>query len=1064
MRKLFVLMALAAAGVQAQTTNLWIGPTNVAAIGSWTNAANWSPDIPDTITEVANFTADFTVNATVTLDGTQTVNGVIFNDVSNSPTARQSFTINAGSPAGVLLFGGTSPFVNVNNAVEALPLAITPPTDYASFTKLGGGWLRLTTLMSNDLPPALSVPAGALMLDQNGSNLVVTASGFVKSGGGQFVLQSTMTLMGSGNITVNEGRIEVRNGSTNFTGNIIVNSNGQYVARFSPYSNQFGDTNGSVTVNATGQAKFQDPVAFTNGEAWNLNGFRTDGSLQMDYADATLTGPINITTNSHININTFANSIRHSRLLGLISDGVSSGGVTFTIGYGGGSSGGADTQYTNLFSASRFILSASNSYKGATYISVRTGTTNVANQVLVVELTNGNNRLPATTPLTLGGAPPGITANGGASATLLLDGVSQDLGGLATLGTGIFNRVSSTTPDLCAITINTASGSVYSFNGVIGGTNANDSNISITKKGLGTEVFGGANTYTGQTVVVAGFLEASNSFALGTISANTSVSNGAQLRVSGNCVIGDELILAGGGGLAGSLGVVRSINGTNTLNGPVSFIGGVDGRIQTAGAGIIFNGGVTSANLNVMFATAAGTTTTINTNPVKIGAAIFRAHDPGTLYLNTSGNIMGTFNPAWGDTVFIGASNALPTNVVLLIGQPGSYTAGSCVLDLNGYDVSCGQLWSTNLVPTNAQPYNLIIRNSNAAPATLIVNQATNSLYEGLLVGNLSLLKSGGGTLTLNGTNTFAGATTISNGTLSISAGGSLACSTIVVCAAATLTATGRYDGTLTLVTNQTLSGIGRVNGIVTNGGAVSPGMSAGTLTISNYMQTSAGTLNIELGGTNAPDHDLLAAGSAALGGTLNVALISGYAPASGDSIPIVTASVGLTGTFATVSFPSITSGLGWSIAYSSAAAVLSVTGSSANGYDLYSQQITNAALRAPEADADADGYANLLEYATGGNPTNIDARSRMSSAQTNNNFAIQFSRDTNAVDVTLTVEGGYATTNDATWTGIAVNSNGTWNVPAIVNETGASPVTVTVQDTASAATNRFLRLRVTRP
>ena len=67
-------------------------------------------------------------------------------------------------------------------------------------------------------------------------------------------------------------------------------------------------------------------------------------------------------------------------------------------------------------------------------------------------------------------------------------------------------------------------------------------------------------------------------------------------------------------------------------------------------------------------------------------------------------------------------------------------------------------------------------------------------------------------------------------------------------------------------------------------------------------------------------------------------------------------------------------------------------------------------------------------------------------------------------MSVTLTVEGGYATTNDATWTGIAVNSNGTWNVPAIVNETGASPVTVTVQDTASAATNRFLRLRVTRP
>ena len=48
---------------------------------------------------------------------------------------------------------------------------------------------------------------------------------------------------------------------------------------------------------------------------------------------------------------------------------------------------------------------------------------------------------------------------------------------------------------------------------------------------------------------------------------------------------------------------------------------------------------------------------------------------------------------------------------------------------------------------------------------------------------------------------------------------------------------------------------------------------------------------------------------------------------------------------------------------------------------------------------------------------------------------------------------------------GIATNIAGTWGGATNVIESGTStPVTVTVQDTAPPATNRFLRLRVTRP
>ena len=66
---------------------------------------------------------------------------------------------------------------------------------------------------------------------------------------------------------------------------------------------------------------------------------------------------------------------------------------------------------------------------------------------------------------------------------------------------------------------------------------------------------------------------------------------------------------------------------------------------------------------------------------------------------------------------------------------------------------------------------------------------------------------------------------------------------------------------------------------------------------------------------------------------------------------------------------------------------------------------------------------------------------------------------------MTLVVEGADSISNDAAWNGIATNIEGVWSGPATVSEIGSSnPVSVTVQDTDPAATNRFLRLRVTQP
>ena len=134
-----------------------------------------------------------------------------------------------------------------------------------------------------------------------------------------------------------------------------------------------------------------------------------------------------------------------------------------------------------------------------------------------------------------------------------------------------------------------------------------------------------------------------------------------------------------------------------------------------------------------------------------------------------------------------------------------------------------------------------------------------------------------------------------------------------------------------------------------------------------------------------------------------------------------------------------------------------------AAGYDLFSLQIANEALRAPLADADGDGFANLLEYATGGNPTNVDALARLAATQSNGVVRLAFTRNTNSADAVLVVQGANALTNDAAWIGLATNIAGSWGGATNVAESGTgTPVTVYVSD--AGGTNRFLRLRVMLP
>ena len=133
-------------------------------------------------------------------------------------------------------------------------------------------------------------------------------------------------------------------------------------------------------------------------------------------------------------------------------------------------------------------------------------------------------------------------------------------------------------------------------------------------------------------------------------------------------------------------------------------------------------------------------------------------------------------------------------------------------------------------------------------------------------------------------------------------------------------------------------------------------------------------------------------------------------------------------------------------------------------GFRAWAAAITNGLTN--DADCAAgDGMPNLLRYVAGGHPTEADGLARLDLAFENGVPALCFNRNTNATDVTLVIQGADEMSDGAAWRDLATNVNGSWGGAANVSESGpGNPVACAVQDPVPLFTNRFLRLKVTRP
>jgi T5SS/PEP-CTERM-associated repeat protein len=169
------------------------------------------------------------------------------------------------------------------------------------------------------------------------------------------------------------------------------------------------------------------------------------------------------------------------------------------------------------------------------------------------------------------------------------------------------------------------------------------------------------------------------------------------------------------------------------------------------------------------------------------------------------------------------------------------------------------------------------------------------------------------------------------------------------------------------------LNGNGTLNGDVTSFGLVSPGSSAGALSIDgDFTQAAAGEVLIELASASSFDR-LLVTGGVTLDGALEVSLIDGFAPQAGQSFDILDWGKTLDGGFAALNLPALAAGLRWDDAQLYTSGVLAVAPTftadfdedgDVDGDDLLQWQgdFGLSSLSDADNDSDSDG-ADILQW-----------------------------------------------------------------------------------------------------
>ena len=301
---------------------------------------------------------------------------------------------------------------------------------------------------------------------------------------------------------------------------------------------------------------------------------------------------------------------------------------------------------------------------------------------------------------------------------------------------------------------------------------------SLTKEGAANLALTGANTYGGVTIINGGKLQIRNASALGSLDEGTTVNATGELELIGSGLTVNERLTLNGGELCSSANI-------NTYGGAITL---------TADSGV-----------------------DADTGTLKITSAISGAYGLNKL---GSGTVELSGVNTYGGATTISAGTLVASNTLALQNSTLNYTN-------NGGTIKFGSGITAYTLGGLAGDKNLALTNAGGTAIALTVgNNGSNTTYSGALSAGGRLIKTGAGTLTFTGANTYTNTTTVSFGGLIVN--GSMQSKQITVSAGALL------------------GGTGAVQAVTMDAGSIlAVGDGRGTMAFNGALLLSAGSTNI---------------------------------------------------------------------------------------------------------------------------------------------------------------------------------------------------------------------------
>ncbi|MCG6203708.1 autotransporter-associated beta strand repeat-containing protein [Rhodopseudomonas sp. HC1] len=915
--------ALVALAQPAMAQQVWTGISST----DYGTAANWSN--PATVPD-PSATAVFTNNGapiSVTVSGNFGVGGFTFDadvpyyTISLAPAASLAML-----GAGIVNNSGIPQIFEVGSAGAQLDFRGTSTAGNASFNVASGGAMLFSENASG----------GTAQIINNGILYLRTDIGTVEigslSGGG------TVAAFKGTTGTVQTLNIGSLNRSTTFSGTmvdgdapLVVGKVGTGTLTLTGQNTYSGGTiissgtlqigNGGTSGSIAGNVANSATLAFNRSDATTFGGvvFGSGNLVKLGAGTLTLTG-----SNSYLGGTTISDGtlqIGNGGTTGSITGDVTNNAALVfnrsdAIGFGGVISG---TGSVTKLGAEALTLTGANTYTGGTTISdgaLQIGNGGTTGSITGDVTNNAALVFNRSDAIGFGGAISGsgsVTKLG--ADTLTLTGANTYTGGTTisngTLQIGNGGTTGSIIGDVtnnAALVFNRSD--AIGFGGVISGSG------NLVKQGAGTLTLTGSNSYTGGTTISAGTLQIGNGGTTGSISGD--VTNNATLAFNRSDAIGFGGLISGSGNLVKQGAGTLMLTGSNSYTGGTTISagtlqignGGTTGSISgdvTNNATLAFNrsdaigfGGLISGSGNLV-KQGAGTLTLTGANSYTGGTTI----SAGTLQIGnggSSGSIVGdvTNNAtlAFNRSDAIGFGGLISGSGNLVKQGAGTLTLTGGNSYTGGTTISAGTLQIGNGGTTGS------ISGDVFNNGTLAFNRGDATSFGGAVSGAGSLIKRGAGNLTLTGTSSYTGATTLEDGTLSVN--GSIASSSLT-----------------TVNAGAALGGNGTVGTTLINGGALAPGNSIGTLSVTgNLTFTAASSYMVEVSPTSADRVNV--SGTATLGGaTVNASFANGgYVD---RQYTIVNATGGVVGTFGTLVNTNLPSGFKSSLGYDSNNAYLNL-------------------------------------------------------------------------------------------------------------------------------------------